>query len=141
MICFVAFDAKTGVILRTGVAQDEWHAAKGGGALILSEKINVREETHYVDIRTGEIVQKPPKPGQHFEWNQAQLKWIPNSGLAAQTVVLQRNELLAASDWTQLPDVTLNTKEAWATYRQALRDITDQPGFPLNVAWPPEPSN
>lgn len=33
-----------------------------------------------------------------------------------------RNGLLSASDWTQLPDATCD-REAWATYRQALRDF------------------
>ena len=51
----------------------------------------------------------------------------------------QRNALLLASDWTQLPDVPLATKEAWATYRQALRDITEQEGYPLNINWPLTP--
>lgn len=50
-----------------------------------------------------------------------------------------RATLLMQSDWTQLPDVPLSTKEAWATYRQVLRDITDQPGFPENVVWPVPP--
>lgn len=58
----------------------------------------------------------------------------------AQKATMQRNQLLAASDWTQLPDVPLETKEAWATYRQALRDITDQPGYPLDIAWPTPPA-
>lgn len=51
----------------------------------------------------------------------------------------QRARLLVSSDWTQLPDVPLATKEAWATYRQALRDITDQPGYPLTIVWPIPP--
>ena len=50
-----------------------------------------------------------------------------------------RAELLAASDWTQLPDVPLATKQAWADYRQALRDITGQPGYPLEITWPTPP--
>ena len=33
-----------------------------------------------------------------------------------------RNQLLTASDWTQLPDATCD-RQAWATYRQALRDF------------------
>ena len=52
----------------------------------------------------------------------------------------KRERLLAAFDWTQLPDVPLETKEAWATYRQALRDITEQPCYPLDVVWPEPPS-
>ena len=50
----------------------------------------------------------------------------------------RRAVLLAESDWTQLPDVPLPTKEAWATYRQALRDITLQPD-PHNIIWPTQP--
>ena len=50
----------------------------------------------------------------------------------------QRNRLLAACDWTQLPDAQCD-QTAWAAYRQALRDVTDQEGFPANVLWPVEP--
>jgi len=50
----------------------------------------------------------------------------------------QRDALLVHSDWTQLPDVPLPTKEAWATYRQALRDVTQQPD-PHNISWPTPP--
>lgn len=50
----------------------------------------------------------------------------------------QRNSLLTLCDWTQLPDAPLTTeqKQEWAEYRQALRDVPEQAGFPENVAWP-----
>lgn len=51
----------------------------------------------------------------------------------------QRDQLLAESDWTQLPDVPAAIKEAWAVYRQALRDIPQQPGFPADIVWPTRP--
>ena len=52
----------------------------------------------------------------------------------------QRNGLLYQSDWTQLPDTKLTDeqKATWATYRQALRDITKQTD-PLNIVWPTPP--
>lgn len=50
---------------------------------------------------------------------------------------LDRNARLAACDWTQLPDASVDA-EAWAVYRQALRDITDQPN-PFEVVWPIAP--
>lgn len=50
----------------------------------------------------------------------------------------KRNKLLASSDWTQVVDAPVN-KEMWATYRQALRDITTQDGFPHNVTFPESP--
>jgi hypothetical protein len=51
-----------------------------------------------------------------------------------------RDNLLKKSDWTQLPDVPENIKTLWQVYRQALRDIPQQSGFPQNVIWPKEPS-
>jgi len=49
-----------------------------------------------------------------------------------------RNQLLAASDWTQVADAPVD-QAAWATYRQALRDVPQQAGFPDDVAWPHKP--
>ncbi len=49
----------------------------------------------------------------------------------------ERNRLLAASDWTQLQDTTVAA--GWQTYRQALRDVTDQPDFPEAINWPEVP--
>ena len=50
----------------------------------------------------------------------------------------RRDLLLARSDWTQLPDAPVDAA-AWATYRQALRDVPQQDGFPASVAWPTQP--
>jgi hypothetical protein len=50
----------------------------------------------------------------------------------------ERNNLLLASDWTQVADAPVD-KTAWATYRQDLRDITSQEGFPFNVVFPNPP--
>ena len=50
----------------------------------------------------------------------------------------ERNTLLSECDWTQVSDAPVN-KAAWQTYRQALRDITAQEGFPYSVIWPTKP--
>jgi hypothetical protein len=60
-----------------------------------------------------------------------------DAGQAAQ-VRSERNALLAASDWTQVADAPVD-KAAWATYRQALRDVTQQSGFPWTIDWPTQP--
>jgi hypothetical protein len=49
-----------------------------------------------------------------------------------------RNKRLAECDWTQLPDSPAD-HEAWAAYRQELRDVTAQEGFPWDVVWPETP--
>lgn len=49
-----------------------------------------------------------------------------------------RNQMLSETDWTQLEDSPVD-KAAWATYRQALRDVPTQEGFPWTVQWPEKP--
>lgn len=56
----------------------------------------------------------------------------------ASNVRRQRNERLVSSDWTQVADAPVD-KAAWAAYRQALRDISSQAGFPWTVQWPEMP--
>jgi len=51
----------------------------------------------------------------------------------------RRDKLLAATDWTQVADAPVDAA-AWATYRQALRDVPDQEGFPYNIIWPEAPA-
>jgi hypothetical protein len=50
----------------------------------------------------------------------------------------ERNELLTTSDWTQVDDSPVD-KSAWATYRQLLRDVPTQAGFPNTITWPTSP--
>ena len=56
----------------------------------------------------------------------------------ATSVRNSRNQLLKDSDWTQVVDAKVDTK-VWAIYRQELRDITSQVGFPFTIVWPIQP--
>jgi hypothetical protein len=56
---------------------------------------------------------------------------------AAANVRSQRDQKLKDTDWMGMSDVTMSTE--WATYRQALRDIPSQAGFPNTITWPTEP--
>lgn len=57
----------------------------------------------------------------------------------AAQVRAQRNRFLSDCDWTQLSDSPVD-KTAWAAYRQALRDISGQTGFPWEIQWPHDPN-
>ena len=57
---------------------------------------------------------------------------------ASLSVRTKRDQLLLECDWTILPDAPTD-KEAWMIYRQQLRDITEQSGFPFNVIYPEKP--
>jgi len=50
----------------------------------------------------------------------------------------KRDGLIASTDWCANSDVIMS--DGMTTYRQALRDITDQSGFPTNITWPTKPS-
>ena len=50
----------------------------------------------------------------------------------------ERDALLKISDWTQVPDAPVD-QSAWAEYRQKLRDVPQQAGFPTDINWPTKP--
>jgi len=56
----------------------------------------------------------------------------------AKSVRTTRDEKLKDSDWSQVADAPVD-KTVWATYRQALRDVPTQSGFPWEVTYPTQP--
>lgn len=71
-------------------------------------------------------------------------EYTPPSTTAIDLTALSRhhrNIELSRSDWSMLPDAPLTTaqKTMWIDYRAALRDITQQPGFPDSIEWPTQP--
>ena len=93
-------------------------------------------------IESGKINFKPRRPSEYHIFDYSKKQWIDlrTPEIQWSMVRIQRDRKLLSSDWTQLPDVPLQTKELWASYRQALRDITQQPD-PFNIIWPQPPSN
>lgn len=87
--------------------------------------------------------------GPEFEWhysfyvfNGETMQWELSTERVAQDVRKRRDEALAACDYLIMPDypITAEQRAEWETYRQALRDITEQEGFPLDVTWPEKPT-
>lgn len=58
----------------------------------------------------------------------------------AESVRADRNARLAACDWTQVLDAPVDVP-AWAAYRQELRDVPQQAGFPWEINWPAKPGS
>ena len=117
-------------------------------AVAIQKQIRVGEryiEGEYLSelfyIEKNAPILKPEKPSEFHVFDYTTKQWVdPRTPETEWPLVrIRRNELLQQSDWTQLPDVPLATKEAWAEYRQALRDITDQPD-PFNIVWPTPPT-
>lgn len=91
-------------------------------------------------VKNGKLIPMGSPPSLNHAFDYSSKGWVDPRTLDTQWPVVrrQRDALLAQSDWTQLPDVPLATKETWAIYRQALRDVTLQPD-PFSVVWPVAP--
>jgi hypothetical protein len=92
-------------------------------------------------VEDGQAVQMPPKPDQYSVFNYTTKQWVENERMAIINVSDKRQKLLYSTDWTQIPNgpLTQQQQEAWAVYRQQLRDIPEQSGYPFNVVWPTPP--
>lgn len=86
------------------------------------------------------LVRLPPRPSTHHIFDYDVMEWIdPRTPQEQwQVVRAQRDMLLTECDWTQLPDVPSSTRAAWISYRQELRDITEQ-ADPFSIVWPVAP--
>ena len=83
--------------------------------------------------------QIPFSPEEEAARDAEEAAWLASANdRAGKEQRAQRDSLLTASDWTQIPDAPVD-KAAWATYRQSLRDIPQQSGFPTTVVWPTQP--
>lgn len=116
----------------------------------LYDETETMEVVEYVaranDVTTGKWVYQQIVDG-NFE---GQIAHVPNNihpstgeqvpDVDAMAERLKRSQLLANSDWTQMPDVPHTVKDLWAPYRQALRDVPQQAGFPDNIVWPTPPT-
>ncbi len=79
-------------------------------------------------------------PEEIAEIEAEQANWLAVADARkAEFVRTERNAKLAATDWTQAADVPQSVKDSYAPYRQALRDVPSQAGFPWTITWPDKP--
>lgn len=103
---------------------------------------------------TGEVIPFTATPDDAEEYGRvlyeqlnttyaSQVAELPEAQRDAEWADIQRRQRsvrLKATDWTQNSDVPEATRTLWQPYRQALRDISSQEGFPLTVNWPTPPA-
>lgn len=141
----IIHNTKSGEILRTGSCPEEMLSiqAQEGETVIEGE---ANDQTQYIvdGIVTGyteaELVAKSAIPYGH-KWKMPERKVVQELPDEEITAYLagearrKRDSLLSACDWTQTADQPDPTKSKWKSYRQALRDVTNQQDFP-HVIWP-----
>jgi len=107
-----------------------------------SKKSYLSWDVDHWEIKELPTQENTPKP----EYNSSthELKWVKNCWELIlkptwEQIRSERNHLLSQTDWIFAPDVTLKNKEAWLTYRQALRDVPQNFKDPSEVIWPTKP--
>jgi hypothetical protein len=117
--------------------------ATGGTVYQYSMRSGVREieGKWYTNYILGPVFTNTPadgdRPAKTAAENEAEYKAMKDAEQAT-NVRNSRNDKLKDCDWTQIADSTAD-KPIWAAYRQALRDITAQAGFPWDITWPDAP--
>lgn len=115
----------------------ETMAAHGMVGVLQREAPSHNELTHFVEYASVPVLEDGWWVLLPMVRELSSEQLAERSASAAALVRGQRSTLLAETDWTALTDVVMSSE--MATYRQALRDITLQPGFPHNVTWPTTP--
>ena len=98
--------------------------------------LTVADRPSYNNLTEDTVLNTPTEV--NGAWIQSYSVFQKSQEDAERNIREQRNFLLSESDWTQVADAPVN-QLTWATYRQALRDITAQEGFPFNVTFPAKP--
>jgi hypothetical protein len=123
---------------------DEWLASNGFYGLVEtpSPSVDDRAETASLeDVEAWTVSDQEQTVTQN--WRVEQLSATEREELQvkqAEKVRTRRMQLLFLSDYTQVLDF-VGDREVWVAYRQALRDVPAQPGFPWDVVWPAEPGS
>jgi hypothetical protein len=90
-----------------------------------------------VSIDADDILTITMEDGSSLSQAEVETEIAANGGFIE--LRMERDARLSASDWTQASDVTLDNKAAWATYRQALRDLPANTADPETPSWPEKP--
>lgn len=133
----VVYEKSTGKILSSGATCFPEKLETAEQAVLVNADAHITDD--YVD--RGEVKSKGPRPSEAHEFDYLEKRWVDRRTPDSQWAVVrqERGRLLYDTDWTQLPDVPQATKELYADYRQALRDITNQED-PFNISWPTKPT-
>jgi len=97
-------------------------------------------ETKFSTKEGETLLENVTPPPEKDKYNPDTKEFYSSNSFLEDKIRKERDQLLSATDWTQVGDSTHpGSKADWLAYRTALRDITKQEGFPSSVTWPTPP--
>lgn len=141
MISYTIYDEASGEIVISGNALAErdvsWMAGKG-------QKCIFENSGAFQYVSDGVIVDMPPKPSSDYIFDYTSKQWALDLKGVEKKALANRNRLLADGPdrvnpmrWASMTPVEQGEV---SSYRQALLDITNQFGYPMDIEWPAIPS-
>lgn len=132
---------ESGKILRVGTCQNEVFDLQAMPGELITEG-TANPSSQYIENNI--IVDMPPKPNGDYVFDYIAKQWVFDEQLAITKALYKRDTLLAEGPDRISPiwynAMTDEQKTAWANYRQALLDITQQPDYPNVIIWPIKPT-
>jgi hypothetical protein len=150
MKTYITYNKITGEIIQLNVASDisaiQHLVTDTTDILEIPSEINTG--MFYVDVVSKNLVAIPDQPSVYHKFDYLTKTWqdvrteAQKLQQASWEVLNQRKQLLDSTDWRIIKAMDTGTPiaPAWQTYRQQLRDITQQTGYPFTVTWPQPPS-
>lgn len=141
---FVIYETATNIVRFIESRKDGEPIVDDGFAFLPAGQDILPIDQYWID--NGILKTRPSQPSPFYYWNNTE--WVLNndSYIASETEIQKgiRDQLLLESDWTDTYSAPARLGEAlyneWQVYRQALRDVPQQNGFPLNIVWPIQPT-
>jgi len=125
-----------------------FYDTSNGKVLFVSDLQSEDNASNIAAVTEGSSYVSGEYPSDLYVFNDGQPVMKSDDDLAAEASNIAwmrmkdvRNSVLSQCDWTQMPDspLTDEQKQAWATYRQALRDLPENTADPRNPTWPTKP--
>lgn len=152
---FAVYNKANGEIIRSGICTDpETQVMNVTEAVIEADAIPGQSY-----VKDGQVLNYPsPAPAEWFEWDLENETWVnlltPEEQSEAEAQLLEsqfkvlrseRDQRLLTSDWSETPSAERRLSpelfEAWAAYRQALRDLPEVTADPSKPVWPTPPKS
>ena len=154
---FILYNSSNNQILASGTCREEdlHYYAREGYALIDgagSGSTGYISNGEFIPYTLEQRLAKSNQPSMTSIWSDETFSWIETRSdeeiantLTQNSIVSaknKRNKLLAECDWvvTKSLEQGNSVSDSWKEYRQELRDITQQAGFPNNINWPNKPT-
>lgn len=133
------FDKNTGRLKSSSTMPDDYEIPESDGIIVYGKFDGKR---HYLNLNTSLVEDAGDAPSA-FHYLSGMSGWVLDRNAAESVVRAHRDTLLSNCDWVEFPSAKTRVSEEdlikWFTYRQALRDVTLQKGFPLTIEWPISP--